>query len=112
MTSGDDAKPGLRSADGSRTSPPPPELLARRTPRRPDAEERLLRLHARSPSPQTREALVRRYMPLARDLASRHAFGVELWDDLLQVACLGLVHAIDRYDPDRRYSFSSFAYPT
>ena len=96
-------------------SPPPPDLLARRpprAPRRPDADERLLRLHARSPSPRTREALVQRYMPIARDLASRHAFGAEPREDLLQVACLGLMDAIDRYDPDRRHSFSSFAYPT
>ena len=55
---------------------------------------------------------MRRYMPMARELASRYAFGAEPWDDLFQVACLALVLAIDRYDPDRRASFSSFAYPT
>jgi RNA polymerase sigma-B factor len=115
MTSGNDARLGPRSADGDRTSPPAAHMSARRSaraPRRPDADQRLLRVHARSPSPETREALVRRYLPLARDVASRHAFGTEPWDDLFQVACLALVYAIDRYDPDRRASFSSFAYPT
>src|SRR4051812_37463912 len=101
--------------DADRAGPPPAHLSARRTagaPRRPNADQRLLRAHARSPSPQTRDALVRRYMPIARELASRYAFGAEPWDDLFQVACLGLVHAIDRYDPGRRTAFSSFAYPT
>jgi len=115
MTSGDGATPGPQPADAARASPPSAGPLAWRSargPRRPDADQRLLRIHARSPSPQTREALVRRYMPMARELASRYALGIELWDDLLQVACLGLVYAIDRYDPNRRASFSSFAYPT
>ena len=106
---------GPQSADADRTGPPPAHLPARRstrTPRRPDADQRLLRVHARSPSPQTREALARRYLPMAHAIASRYAFGTELWDDLFQVACIGLVHAIDRYDPNRRASFSSFAYPT
>jgi len=105
----------MQSADADRTVPPPAHLPARRssrTQRRPDADQRLLRVHARSPSPQTRETLTRRYLPMAHAIASRYAFGTELWDDLFQVACIGLVHAIDRYDPDRRASFSSFAYPT
>jgi RNA polymerase sigma-B factor len=91
------------------------DLTARRSarvPRRPDADQRLLRLHAQSPSQHSREALARRYLPIARAIASRYALGTELWDDLFQVACIGLVHAIDRYDPGRRASFSSFAYPT
>jgi len=105
----------MQSADADRTVPPPAHPPARRssrTQRRPDADQRLLRVHARSPSPQTRETLTRRYLPMAHAIASRYAFGTELWDDLFQVACIGLVHAIDRYDPDRRASFSSFAYPT
>jgi len=106
---------GPQSADADRAVPPPAHPPARRsarTARRTDADQRLLRVHARSPSPQTREALARRYLPMAHAIASRYAFGTELWDDLFQVACIGLVHAIDRYDPDRRASFSSFAYPT
>jgi RNA polymerase sigma-B factor len=59
-----------------------------------------------------REALVERYLPLARELARRYARGNEPLDDLIQVASLGLLKAIDRFDPTRRTAFSSFAVPT
>ncbi|CAN5149550.1 N/A [soil metagenome] len=51
-------------------------------------------------------------MPLARSLALRYQRSAEPLDDLLQVACLGLVKAIDRFDPDREIAFSSYAVPT
>jgi RNA polymerase sigma-B factor len=59
-----------------------------------------------------REALVRQYMPLARSLARRYGRSSEPFEDLLQVASLGLLKAIDRYDADRGYPFASFAVPT
>jgi RNA polymerase sigma-B factor len=59
-----------------------------------------------------REAIVRRFMPLARQLAARYARGSEPFDDLFQVACLALVRAVDRYDTERQTAFSSFAVPT
>jgi len=59
-----------------------------------------------------REELVHRFLPLARRLAGRYHGGLEPLDDLVQVASLGLVKAIDRYDPDRSVAFSSFAVPT
>lgn len=62
--------------------------------------------------PVDREALVRRFMPLARQLARRFAGGREPYEDILQVACLALLGAIDRFDPARRVAFSSFATPT
>jgi len=62
--------------------------------------------------PATREELVRRYLPFAKNLALRYRGASESFDDLVQVASLGLVNAIDRFDPDRGTPFAAFASPT
>lgn len=59
-----------------------------------------------------REALVRRFMPLARSLARRYDRSSEPFEDLLQVASLGLLKALDRFDPMLGHPFASFAVPT
>ena len=56
--------------------------------------------------------MIERYLPLARRLARRYATAQEPFDDLMQVACLGLVKAVDRFDPERSNAFSSYAVPT
>jgi RNA polymerase sigma-B factor len=59
-----------------------------------------------------RTELIRRHMPLARRLAARYGRSGESIDDLVQVASVGLINAVERYDPDRGSAFSSFAVPT
>lgn len=59
-----------------------------------------------------REALLQRFMPLARSLARRYDRSSEPFEDLLQVASLGLLNALDRFDPNRGNAFPSFAVPT
>jgi RNA polymerase sigma-B factor len=59
-----------------------------------------------------RDALFERYLPLARSLAARYRHTSEPYDDLLQVASIGLLKALKRYDPKRGHAFSSFAVPT
>lgn len=61
---------------------------------------------------RAREALVHEYLPLARKLASRWGDTPEPFEDLMQVATIGLLGAIDRFDPDRGVTFGSYATPT
>jgi RNA polymerase sigma-B factor len=77
-----------------------------------EIERALLIRYHRNGDIAAREELVRRCLPLARDLARRYIYTDEPFDDLLQVASLGLIKAIDRFDPDRGSKFSSFAAPT
>lgn len=58
------------------------------------------------------EELIARYRPLASGLARRYSYTSETADDLDQVAAIGLVAAIKRYDPDRGKSLRAFAVPT
>jgi RNA polymerase sigma-B factor len=78
-----------------------------------DAEDRqLLRRWQDNRDEAAREELVQRTLPLARTLARRYANKGEPLDDLEQVAALGLVKAIDRFDLEREVRFTTFAVPT
>jgi RNA polymerase sigma-B factor len=59
-----------------------------------------------------RDALIERFLPLARQLARRYQRANEPLDDLVQVASIGLVKAVDRFDLERGVAFSSYAVPT
>ncbi len=77
----------------------------------PVAEKRLWELAGQGDA-AAREQLVQRYIRLAHKLARRYARSSEPLEDLEQVACLGLVRAIDRFDSSRGTTFSTFAVPT
>ena len=75
-------------------------------------EEALLRRYATTRDPVLKQELVRRLLPLARSLALRYRGSSEPLDDLSQVASLGLVKALDGFDPDRGTTFAAYAAPT
>jgi RNA polymerase sigma-B factor len=81
----------------------------------PDTQEAFRRLAALPPGPR-RDALsqdlVTQWLPMAHRLAARYRDRGEVWDDLRQVAALGLVKAVDRYDPERGAAFATYAVPT
>jgi RNA polymerase sigma-B factor len=97
-------------------APPRAATLARHEVRDRSAaretERRLLVRYYRDGDLAAREELVERLFPLARDLAVRYSYTDEPVDDLVQVACLGLIKAIDRFEPDRGTKFTSYAAPT
>jgi RNA polymerase sigma-B factor len=62
--------------------------------------------------PRARELLIERYLPLARRLARRYQHTDEPIEDLVQVASIGLLKAVDRFDCSREVMFSSYAVPT
>jgi RNA polymerase sigma-B factor len=83
--------------------------LAARDRRR---ETLLFRRYGTTRDPSLREELVRTYLPLARTIARRYQSRRVPLEDLVQVAAIGLMKAIDRYEPERGIAFSSFAVPT
>ena len=79
---------------------------------RAQEDRRLLIRYHRHGDQAAREELVQRLLPLARRMARRYRRSDEPLDDLVQVATLGLIKAIDRFDPARETAFSSYAVPT
>ena len=77
-----------------------------------DEDRRLLVRYHRHGDASARDQLVERLLPLAKRMARRYRRSDEPLDDLIQVATLGLIKAIDRFDPARETAFSSYAVPT
>ncbi|MET8448975.1 RNA polymerase sigma factor SigF [Streptomyces sp. NPDC005209] len=81
----------------------------------PDTAGAFRRLAALAPGPERdalRGEIVEAWLPMAERLAGRFRGRGESLDDLRQVAALGLVKAVDRYDPGRGHAFESYAVPT
>ncbi len=80
------------------------------TLRRRHSERELVQLYQRDPS--THHTVIEAFRPLARSVARRYHRGEEPFEDLEQVALLGLVKALERFDPDRGSPFATYAMPT
>lgn len=59
-----------------------------------------------------REVLIERHLYIAEILSKKYANRGIDYDDIYQVACIGLIYAVDRFDIDKGFEFSSFATPT
>lgn len=77
-----------------------------------DEAERRHRRHFVERGPEDRTWLVEHYQGLARSLAIKSAGPRDDLDDLVQVAYVGLIRALDRFDPGRGFAFSTFAWAT
>jgi RNA polymerase sigma-B factor len=79
------------------------------TPERTDRE--LLRRYHHDGDVEARERLIEQYLPLVRSLARRYSYRGEQLEDLVQVGCIGLIKAIDRFDVDRGVELTTYATP-
>jgi RNA polymerase sigma-B factor len=80
--------------------------------RDPGAELAAFRLYRRTGEAALRDRLIESALPLAHQVARRYQRSSEPLDDIVQVARLGLVKAVERFDPDRGVAFSTYAVPT
>jgi RNA polymerase sigma-B factor len=90
-------------------APETPEIPGRA--RRDGDDAQLFERYHATRDPRTRAELVARWLPLAKRLARGYG-GRDEYDDLVQVASVALIKAVDRYDPGRGIKFSSYAVPT
>lgn len=73
---------------------------------------KLLRSWCDDRDPEARRELIELHLPLVRGIARRFAFRGEQLEDLAQVGAVGLIKAIDRFDPARGSSLTAYAVPT
>ncbi|WP_067508281.1 RNA polymerase sigma factor SigF [Actinoplanes sp. TFC3] len=87
--------------------------FAERDARASELMDRFVRLPIEHPArTSARERAIEAWLPMARHLARRYANRGEPLDDLVQVAVVGLIKAVDRYEPERGVEFAAFAIPT
>ena len=77
----------------------------------PRTDRDLLRRYHDGGDLEARERLIEQYLPLVRSLARRYANRGEQLEDLVQVGCIGLIKAIDRFDVDRGVELTTYATP-
>ena len=105
--------PGRMPLGGAGAVLPPTRDPARAAgPTRDRADNRLFERFAATRALGDRDAIVERFLPLARQLAASYHRPLEPFDDVFQAACYGLVKAVDRFEPDRGRAFTSYAVPT
>ena len=75
------------------------------------ADRELLRRYHERGDLEARERLIEQYLPLVRSLARRYSYRGEQLEDLVQVGCIGLIKAIDRFDIDRGVELTTYATP-
>jgi RNA polymerase sigma-B factor len=75
------------------------------------ADRELLRSYHERGDLEARERLIEQYLPLVRSLARRYSYRGEQLEDLVQVGCIGLIKAIDRFDIDRCGELTTYATP-
>ena len=95
------------SAGASAVSDP-----ALRKDRRAQRGRELLRAYHEHGDLEARERLIEQYLPLVRALASRYARRGDQLEDLVQVGCIGLIKAIDRFELGRGVELTTYATPT
>src|SRR5947208_7302763 len=74
-------------------------------------DRELLRRYHEGGDLEARERLIEQYLPLVRSLARRYSYRGEQLEDLVQVGCIGLIKAIDRFDIDRGVELTTYATP-
>ena len=87
-------------------------MTADREPPGALSTDELMRRYREREEPALLEEIVRRFEPLARSVARRYHARGEPLEDLTQVAMVGLLKAISRFEPDRGFAFTSYATPT
>ena len=74
-------------------------------------DRELLRRYHHQGDVEARQRLIEQYLPLVRSLARRYSYRGEQLEDLVQVGCIGLIKAIDRFDVDRGVELTTYATP-
>jgi RNA polymerase sigma-B factor len=104
-----DRTQGITDAEDSQREP---EAGSQEAEERTRETRSLFLRYRREGDESARDELIERFLPLARQLARRYQRANEPLDDLVQVASIGLVKAVDRFDLERGVAFSSYAVPT